>query len=102
EACVTYMHDLAWEAAEMLSCRFGTRVAVPREMIGSMVTVPLPPQMGTTDEDAARLRPALLVVDRIEVHLFGWRGQLWLRVSAQVYNDRSDIQRLADAVARRT
>jgi selenocysteine lyase/cysteine desulfurase len=27
-----------------------------------------------------------------------WRGRLWFRVSAQVYNDRSDIERLADAV----
>jgi isopenicillin-N epimerase len=100
DACVAYMHDLAWEAAGILSCRFGTSVAVPREMIGSMVTVPLPPKMGTTDEDAARLRLALLVEDRIEVHLFAWRGRLWLRVSAQVYNDCADIDRLAEAVAR--
>ncbi|HEY7284394.1 MAG TPA: aminotransferase class V-fold PLP-dependent enzyme [Vicinamibacterales bacterium] len=101
DACVAYMHDLAWDAAGILSRRFGTRFDVPREMIGSMVTVPLPPHMGTSDEDAARLRLALLVEDHIEVHLFAWRGRLWLRVSAQVYNDRADIERLAEAVARR-
>jgi len=28
-------------------------------------------------------------------------GRLWVRVSAQVYNDRSDIETLADAVERR-
>ena len=39
--------------------------------------------------------------DRIEVQLHAWRGRLWTSVSAQVYNDRSDIERLADAVARR-
>ena len=70
-------------------------------MIGSMVTVPLPESAGTTDEDAARLRVALLVEDRIEVQLHAWRGRLWVRVSAQIYNDRTDIERLADAVARR-
>ena len=47
------------------------------------------------------LRLALLLEDRIEVQLHAWRGRLWARVSAQVYNDRSDIERLADAVARR-
>jgi isopenicillin-N epimerase len=66
-----------------------------------MVTVPLPEEAGATDADAARLRLALLVEEQIEVHLHAWRGRLWARVSAQVYNDRSDIVRLADAVARR-
>ena len=50
---------------------------------------------------AAALRTALLVDDRIEVQLHAWRGRLWIRVSAQVYNDRSDVTRLADAVQRR-
>jgi len=30
-----------------------------------------------------------------------WRGRLWTRASAQVYNDRSDIERLAHAVLRK-
>jgi isopenicillin-N epimerase len=71
-------------------------------MVGTMVTVPLPQDAGTTDGDAARLRLALLLEDHIEVQLHAWRGRLWARVSTQVYNDRSDIARLADAVARRT
>ena len=70
-------------------------------MVGAMVTVPLPQTLGATDEDASRLRLALLVDDRIEVQLHAWRGRLWTRVSAQIYNDRADIERLADAVARR-
>ena len=101
DACVAYMHGLAWDAAGILSSRLGTSFSAPREMIGAMVTVPLPPGMGASDEDAARLRLALLVEDRIEVHLFAWRGRLWLRISAQVYNDRPDVCRLAEAVARR-
>ena len=44
---------------------------------------------------------ALLVEDDIEVHLHAWRGRLWVRISAQIYNERSDIARLGDAVARR-
>jgi isopenicillin-N epimerase len=70
-------------------------------MIGAMATVPLPLSAGTTDDEAARLRVALLVEDQIEVQLHAWRGRMWVRVSAQVYNDLSDIERLAQAVARR-
>jgi isopenicillin-N epimerase len=102
DACVTYMHNLAWEAAGILTERWRTAFEIPREMVGTMVTVPLPQDTGTTDADATRLRLALLLEERIEVQLHAWRGRLWTRVSAQIYNDRSDIARLADAVARRS
>lgn len=100
-ACVRYMHDLAWEAGTMLSGRWDTPFEIPRAMVGAMVTVPLPARAGSSDEEAATLRLALLVEDRIELQLHAWRGRLWARVSAQVYNERADIERLADAVARR-
>ena len=98
EAVLGYMHGLAWEAAELLTTRWETTLETPREMVGAMVTVPLPERAGATDDEATRLRLSLLVDDRIEVQLHAWRGRLWARVSAQVYNDRSDIERLADAV----
>jgi isopenicillin-N epimerase len=98
---LAYMHGLAREAARVLTDRWGTTLDAPDEMIGAMVTVPLPEGAGTTADEAARLRTALLVEDRIEVQLHAWRERLWVRVSAQVYNDRSDITRLADAVCRR-
>lgn len=102
DACVAYMHDLAWEAAGILTERWRTTFEIPRSMVGAMVSVPLPQKAGATDADASRLRLALLLEDHIEVQLHAWRGRLWTRVSAQIYNDRSDIDRLADAVARST
>src|SRR5262249_488278 len=101
EACVAYMHGLAWDAAHLLADRWQTSFEIPRAMIGSMATVPLPHTAGTTAAAAGRLRLALLVEDRIEVDVHAWRDRLWARVSAQIYNDASDIARLADAVARR-
>jgi isopenicillin-N epimerase len=101
DACVRYMHGLAWQAGELLTERWHTRLETPRDMVGSMITVPLPDAAGSSDQDAERLRLALLVEDRIEVQLHAWRGRLWTRVSAQVYNDASDVTRLGDAVARR-
>ena len=35
---------------------------------------------------------------RIEAQIHAWRGNLWVRVSAQIYNDLADIERLAEAV----
>ena len=98
DAVLTYMHGLAVEAGRVLSDRWETTLDTPNDMRGAMITVPLPLDAGTTTGDATRLRLSLLVDERIEVHLHAWRGRLWARVSAQLYNDRSDIVRLADAV----
>jgi isopenicillin-N epimerase len=100
-ACLEYMHALAWDASHILSERWGTVFEIPRDMVGAMVTVALPQAAGTSDADATQLRLALLVDDQIELQLHAWRGRLWARVSAQVYNDRADVERLGDAVARR-
>jgi isopenicillin-N epimerase len=100
-AIASYIHQLAWDAGQLLTKHWGTTLDTPRGMIGSMVTVPLPEAAGATDEDATRLRVALLEEDKIEVQLHAWRGRLWVRVSAQVYNDLADVDRLAIAVERR-
>lgn len=96
-----YMHGLAWSAGRLLTERWGTELGAPETMIGTMVTVPLPTRAGGTKEDATRLRLALLAEDRIEIQMHAWRGRLWVRVSAQVYNDLDDVAALADAVLRR-
>ena len=101
EAVLACMHALAWEAADLLTTRWDTTIETPRNMVGAMVTVPLPERAGTTEDEARRLRLSLLVDDRIEVHVHAWRSRLWTRISAQIYNDVSDIERLADAVLRK-
>jgi isopenicillin-N epimerase len=100
EAVLGYMHGLAWEAAVLLTTRWDTALETPRDMVGALVTVPLPERAGTTEDDARRLRLSLLVDDRLEVQVHAWRGRLWARVSTQVYNERADIERLAEAVLR--
>jgi isopenicillin-N epimerase len=98
---LAYMHGLAWDAAHLLANCWQVDFETPTEIIGAMVTVPLPPAAGTSADDAARLRLALLVEDRIEVQLHSAHDRLWARVSTQVYNDLSDVERLATAVLRR-
>jgi isopenicillin-N epimerase len=96
-----YNHALAWEAARLLSERWGNPLELEEEMVGTMATVPLPGGLGSTKEDAARLRDDLLETDRIEIQLHAWRGRLWVRSSTQIYNERSDVERLAEAILRR-
>ena len=59
------------------------------------------PRWASTREDALRLRDALLFEDGIEIPVHAYRGQLRARISAQVYNDMDDMERLASAVLAR-
>jgi isopenicillin-N epimerase len=93
-----YNHELAWSAGQEMATHWGTTLLGPENMIGPMITVPLPGRLGSTREEAIKLRDALLFEDNIEVHLFSWKGQLRVRVSAQIYNEMSDVERLIDAV----
>jgi isopenicillin-N epimerase len=101
EQVQAYNHALAWEAGQLLAQRWDTTVTTPERAIGTMVTVPLPARFGTTSAAAAGLRDALLFEDHIEVQLHAWDERLWTRVSAQIYNDLEDIERLAHAIHRR-
>jgi isopenicillin-N epimerase len=96
-----YDHDLVWQAAEMLRERWNLPFLPAKSTTGSMITLPLPDRLGATPEEAARLRDALLFEDRIEVPVQARDGRLFMRICAQIYNDGSDIERLAAAVARR-
>ena len=97
-----YDHTLAWQGAARLAEAWGTRFETPETMIATMATIPLPERFGSTPADALRLRRALFQEDRIEVQLHAWRGRLWTRISAQIYNEMADVERLAEAVAARS
>lgn len=94
-------HDLAREAGEWLSRRWGTELGVTAADTGTMITVPLPPSCGGTREDANRLRDALLFEDGIEVQVHAAAGIVYARISAQVYNEMADVERFGAAVLRR-
>ncbi len=93
-----YNHELAYDAGREMAARWHSSLLAPKEMIGTMATVPLPAGLGSTREDAMRLRDALLFEHRIEVHVHAWKGRLRVRVSGQIYNEMSDVQRLLDAI----
>jgi isopenicillin-N epimerase len=96
-----YNHDLACRAGERLAERFETDFRTPRSMVATMVSVQLPLRFGSTEDDSARLRDALLFEDRIELNIAAREGRLWARVAIQIYNDMADVDRFGDAIARR-
>jgi isopenicillin-N epimerase len=62
-----------------------------------MVNGRLPPSLGSTADDGERLRAAMEAA-HIEIPIYAGDDALTLRVSAQIYNDRDDIEALADAI----
>jgi len=91
-------HALVRQAAELFAARFDGPLA-PAAMSGAMALAPLPAKLAATAEAAQALRDHLLDDHDIEVPVLAWSGRLWARLSAQVYCEVSDFERLADAVA---
>jgi isopenicillin-N epimerase len=99
DAAWRWNHELAWEGATALADAWGTTIPAQKGDVGFMVTVPLPVAFGSSPDDAARIRDALLFDHAIEVQVHAGWERVWVRVCAQVYNERTDFDRLEAAVA---
>ena len=99
DAVREHNHTLAWQGAQHLSQAWRTAFVTPETLIGTMATVMMPETLGTTPEDAARVRDALLFESGIEVQVHAFRGRLYSRICGQIYNEMSDVHRLAEAVS---
>jgi isopenicillin-N epimerase len=95
---------LALEAREILSQALETAPPCPVECVGSMVAVPLPDALDTERASPPLyidpLQDHLLARYAIEVPVIPWPSfpKRFLRVSAQLYNDRAQYQLLAGAL----
>jgi isopenicillin-N epimerase len=96
-AVAEYNHTLVVWALQMLSEALGWMLVAPMEMIGSIGTLRIPKSEGSTAEDAAALHDYLVDAHNIEV-LVHAHDALYLRISAQVYNVRSDYEKLLTAI----
>jgi len=82
-----------------MAARWNSTLLGPEDMIGTMVAVPLPGRLGSTRDDGIRVRDALLFDHGIEVHVYAWKERLRVRVSAQIYNEMADVERLINALS---
>ncbi len=94
-----YCHGLAQQACALLTDRWKSVAGAPPELSSSMSVVALPGETPATHDAAARFRRSLRNEHNIEVLVFPFNGRLWVRLSAYLYNEISDYERLADAVA---
>lgn len=90
---------LAREAGCATAAELGTELGAPEAMFAAMATirVPLPPGVVADWPTAGRLRNAIWDAARIEIPAMALDGALWLRLSAQAYNEPADYGDVAKA-----
>ena len=89
---------LAREAATFLAETWRTDRGSSDELTGAMATVRLPVSGEATEAHALQLREWLLRDHRIDAAINPFAGSLWVRVSAQAYNETADYERLVEAI----
>ncbi|MEJ0070459.1 MAG: aminotransferase class V-fold PLP-dependent enzyme [Pseudomonadota bacterium] len=98
DAVCAHNHELAITMADELARAWGTELAVDPTLLGAMATVRLPFGAGATAADAAATHDRLIDQFNVEVPVTALANALWLRISAQIYNEPEDYRRLAAAV----
>jgi isopenicillin-N epimerase len=91
-------HALAVDAATMLAARWGTVTGAPPSMLGATATIRVPEAVTARFDDAQHLHDRLVDAHGIELPAYDADGHYWLRISAQVYNEAEEYDRLAEAV----
>ncbi|KAL6061598.1 putative L-cysteine desulfhydrase 1 isoform X2 [Balamuthia mandrillaris] len=105
-----YMRDLITSATALLQDRWQTsdNVIAPSSMFGTMALVGLPENLlqtvegsssASTSTDAKTIQDKLHYEHKIEVPVKCVQGKLYVRISAHIYNELEDYQRLADAIS---
>jgi isopenicillin-N epimerase len=97
-----YNHALILRARATLCAALGVAAPAPESLVGSMVTLPLPPGPGPAEPwQLEPLQDELFYRHRLElpVFRFGAPERRWLRVTAQAYNCAEDYERLAAALS---
>ena len=93
------LREQARTAAAQIADAWRVAPGAPKEMFAAMVTLPLPINEPATPESIARWRLTLLQEHHIEVPVLAIEGRHWVRISAQVYNELSDVEALARVFA---
>jgi isopenicillin-N epimerase len=89
---------LASAGAAHLAARLGTERGAAGDLTAAMAVIRLPIGGPATQERAVALRGHLLDAET-DAPLHAQGGAIWLRISAQAYNELADYERLGDIVA---
>jgi isopenicillin-N epimerase len=96
EAVLAHNKTLSEAACDLLVSCWGTEAAASPRFRAAMASVRLPGGRGADRDAVRRITERLRSEDGIVVAVMALDGSLWIRVSAQIYNEISDYQRLAE------
>ncbi|MBC8515385.1 aminotransferase class V-fold PLP-dependent enzyme [bacterium] len=86
---------VAWEGAKELALAWEVPLPAPKEIFGSMVSIPIPWEGIDSDETRREKVRELWETKGIEIALTLCEGKGWARVSVAPYNDIGDFEQLA-------
>jgi isopenicillin-N epimerase len=92
------LHAFAIAMAQKIADEWKVALPAPAAMFGGMLTLPLPLPQQATPVRAGQLHDLLWDRYQVEVPVLPINGRLWVRISAQLYNDEQDYAALAEAV----
>jgi isopenicillin-N epimerase len=98
EAMRHYQRALCSDAVALLADAWDVDPPAPDALRAALGALPFPGERPATAAEAGRLHDRLRDVHKIEVPVYPFRGRIWIRVSAQVYNTLDQYERLAEAV----
>ncbi len=91
-----YNNTLARAAKKILLESVGSVSEIPDDMIGSMAAFTIPESLYNRPADTKALRYNLFSRHSVEVPVMEVSGRVMIRVSAQIYNELPDYEKLAD------
>lgn len=95
-AVYDHNHNLAVWVGQLLVHAWGGHTTAPSNMIGAMATIQIPAQKNKYSD--RELHDYLWKFHHIEVPIIPFANRLWVRISAQVYNEPSEYRLLAEAL----
>jgi isopenicillin-N epimerase len=94
-------HELIRNAVALLADMWKFRVSTPDTMTAAMTLVPAPDGLPYPATDEGRVRLEADLKDKHNIVLnpaFTHEGRIWLRITAQIYNDLGDYEKLGKTV----
>ena len=98
ERIFDYIHKLAAEAGDLIASELGLAAEIPADMFGAMVSFELSDVNSKGDNFVNELRKRFFTKYRIEVPFTEFDNKVLIRFAAQIYNELSDYERLAQAL----
>ena len=98
ELLMSHNHDLAVQARKLVAERLGLDLPCPDDMVSSLAALQFTGQYELTKESSYKLRNEFYHKYKIEMPFMEFNGKMWFRFTAQVFNDISEYEYLAESM----